>query len=197
MLTHLSGPRGTLGVRDGRRTRPRRSRTPCHSPCGHTFWSCFYACWEQVSVCGSYSHLSHLTSPKFGGVGIFWKYVNAGRIQPYSWAVCCSPLTAFHEKSRSIMHCTCFPDSSQYFTITMFRATSRLLECRITFFTRSPCGLCDTAKAVVEKVRAQRPLVYHEINVMDPGQERWKELYEFDTPVVRFAAQICLLRTSN
>lgn len=68
----------------------------------------------------------------------------------------------------------------------MFRATSRLFDCRITFFTRSPCGLCDTAKAVVRNVEAKRPLTYYEINVMEPGQEKWKSLYEFDTPVVSF-----------
>ncbi|KAF2034832.1 hypothetical protein EK21DRAFT_97067 [Setomelanomma holmii] len=66
----------------------------------------------------------------------------------------------------------------------MFRVTSRLLDCRITFFTRSPCGLCDTAKAVVQRVNAKRSLKYHEINVMEPGQEKWKSLYEFDTPVI-------------
>jgi hypothetical protein len=66
----------------------------------------------------------------------------------------------------------------------MFRASSRLLQCRITFFTRSPCSLCDTAKAVVHNVKAKRDLEYHEINVMDPGQEKWKAVYEFDTPVV-------------
>ncbi|KAF2131337.1 hypothetical protein P153DRAFT_383448 [Dothidotthia symphoricarpi CBS 119687] len=66
----------------------------------------------------------------------------------------------------------------------MFRATSRLRECRITFFTRSPCGLCDSAKAVVQNVKAKRPLEYKEINVMDPGQEDWKAVYEFDTPVI-------------
>lgn len=66
----------------------------------------------------------------------------------------------------------------------MFRATSRLLDCRITFFTRSPCGLCDSAKAVVQNVNKTRPLQYQEVNVMEPGQERWKDVYEFDTPVV-------------
>lgn len=66
----------------------------------------------------------------------------------------------------------------------MLRATTRLLDCRITFFTRSPCGLCDTAKAVVRNVEKKRPLAYQEINVMDIGQEKWKSLYEFDTPVV-------------
>ncbi|KAI4912881.1 hypothetical protein J4E90_006289 [Alternaria incomplexa] len=66
----------------------------------------------------------------------------------------------------------------------MFRATSRLLACRITFFTRTPCGLCDTAKAVVQNVKAKRPFDYDEINVMDAGQEKWKGTYEFDTPVI-------------
>ncbi|KAG9186727.1 hypothetical protein G6011_09835 [Alternaria panax] len=66
----------------------------------------------------------------------------------------------------------------------MFRASSRLLACRITFFTRTPCGLCDSAKAVVQNVRAKRPFEYEEINVMDSGQETWKSLYEFDTPVI-------------
>jgi hypothetical protein len=66
----------------------------------------------------------------------------------------------------------------------MFRQTRRLLDCRITFFTRSPCGLCDTAKSVVRSVEAKRPLIYQEINVMESGQEKWKSLYEFDTPVV-------------
>jgi hypothetical protein len=66
----------------------------------------------------------------------------------------------------------------------MLRASSRLLQCRITFFTRSPCSLCDTAKAVVQNVKAKRDLDFHEINVMEPGQEKWKAVYEFDTPVV-------------
>ncbi|USP74423.1 hypothetical protein yc1106_01697 [Curvularia clavata] len=66
----------------------------------------------------------------------------------------------------------------------MLRATSRLLACRITFFTRTPCGLCDNAKVVVQNVKSKRPLEYHEINVMEPGQEKWKDLYEFDTPVI-------------
>jgi glutaredoxin len=68
----------------------------------------------------------------------------------------------------------------------MFRATSRLLDCRITLFTRTPCGLCDTAKAVVHNVKSQRAFQYQEINVMEAGQETWKSVYEYDTPVVRF-----------
>ncbi|KAF2869887.1 hypothetical protein BDV95DRAFT_497671 [Massariosphaeria phaeospora] len=66
----------------------------------------------------------------------------------------------------------------------MFRATPYLLNCRITFFTRSPCMLCDTAKTVIQSVKEQRPFAYQEINVMEPGHEQWKAAYEFDTPVI-------------
>ncbi|KAF2472018.1 uncharacterized protein BDR25DRAFT_221209 [Lindgomyces ingoldianus] len=66
----------------------------------------------------------------------------------------------------------------------MFRASSRLLDCRLTLFTRANCSLCDTARQVLRIARNKRPFAYHEINVMDPGQEKWKSVYEFDTPVV-------------
>ena len=66
----------------------------------------------------------------------------------------------------------------------MLRASSRLLQSRITFFTRSPCSLCDTAKAVVQNVKKERDFAYEEINVMEAGNEKWKGVYEFDTPVV-------------
>ncbi|KAF2266861.1 hypothetical protein CC78DRAFT_458286 [Lojkania enalia] len=66
----------------------------------------------------------------------------------------------------------------------MFRASARLLDCRITLFTRWNCSLCDTAKSVVQNVKTLRPFEYQEINVMDRGQEKWKAVYEFDTPVI-------------
>ncbi|KAF2018693.1 hypothetical protein BU24DRAFT_458441 [Aaosphaeria arxii CBS 175.79] len=67
----------------------------------------------------------------------------------------------------------------------MFRATSRLLNSsRITLFTRVNCSLCDTAKSVVGNVKTNRPFAYQEIDVMQPGQEKWKSVYEFDTPVI-------------
>ncbi|KAF2204870.1 hypothetical protein GQ43DRAFT_110481 [Delitschia confertaspora ATCC 74209] len=68
----------------------------------------------------------------------------------------------------------------------MFRTTPRLLNCRITFFTRANCSLCDNAKAVVQSVKDKhnRQFEYTEINVMEPGQEKWKSAYEFDTPVI-------------
>lgn len=55
---------------------------------------------------------------------------------------------------------------------------------RLTFFTRPNCGLCVEAKDVVSKVWKRRPFEYDEVNVMADKQEKWKKLYEFDTPVV-------------
>ncbi|QSZ28941.1 hypothetical protein DSL72_003448 [Monilinia vaccinii-corymbosi] len=63
--------------------------------------------------------------------------------------------------------------------------TTRLLQaCRITFFTRANCSLCTNAKDTLFKVRETRPFVYQEIAVMEEGQKHWKDLYEFDTPVI-------------
>jgi len=68
------------------------------------------------------------------------------------------------------------------------RATVRLcgsLRPRLTLFTRRNCSLCDTAKAIVyDMVRLERNFQYIEIDVMGAGQTKWKELYEFDAPVV-------------
>ncbi|KAI9656735.1 MAG: hypothetical protein M1821_003374 [Bathelium mastoideum] len=62
----------------------------------------------------------------------------------------------------------------------------RLLRhaCQITLFTRANCGLCTQAKEVLSKVWDKRPFEYQEIDVMAAGQQAWKDLYEFDTPVV-------------
>ena len=56
---------------------------------------------------------------------------------------------------------------------------------RLTLFTRQNCGLCEDAKVVLSKVRDKRPFDYEEVDVMSPGQQKWKAAYEFDTPVVR------------
>jgi hypothetical protein len=127
-----------------------------------------------------------------GGL-VVWRYVigaSVGRIEACFQAVkeerngCCDPLLVqwktFKSEDYYYFH---RPESSR--PDAMFRMTSRLLDCRITLFTRVNCSLCDTAKAVVGNVKEQRPFEYQEIDVMRPGQEKWKSLYEFDTPVVR------------
>ncbi|KAK0254829.1 hypothetical protein LTR91_026430 [Friedmanniomyces endolithicus] len=66
------------------------------------------------------------------------------------------------------------------------KATSSLrqLALRLTLFTRANCSLCDDAKAVLERTRNTRRFEYTEIDVMVTGYDKWKALYEFDTPVV-------------
>ncbi|KAF2145603.1 uncharacterized protein K452DRAFT_221235 [Aplosporella prunicola CBS 121167] len=68
----------------------------------------------------------------------------------------------------------------------MFLPSARLLQrvCRITYFMRDNCALCDNARAVLSNVWDKRPFEYTEINVMAPGQQKWKDVYEFDTPVI-------------
>ena len=58
------------------------------------------------------------------------------------------------------------------------------LPIRITYFTRDGCQLCVNAKETLGKVWELKPFVYEEINVMEPDQVVWRNLYEFDTPVV-------------
>ncbi|KAL9099239.1 MAG: hypothetical protein Q9163_005230, partial [Psora crenata] len=54
----------------------------------------------------------------------------------------------------------------------------------ITLFTRRNCSLCDTARSTLREVGKTRSFEYCEIDVMSTGQERWKDAYEFDAPVV-------------
>lgn len=58
---------------------------------------------------------------------------------------------------------------------------------RVTLFTRANCSLCSTAKSVISSLGKKRSFEYNEVDVMAAGQQRWKDLYEFDTPVVRHA----------
>lgn len=68
------------------------------------------------------------------------------------------------------------------------RATSALRQwcLRLTFFTRSNCSLCTDAKHVISNVWQRRPFEYTQIDVMAPKQDKWKALYEYDAPVVRW-----------
>lgn len=69
------------------------------------------------------------------------------------------------------------------------RATTRLLQhaCRITLFTRRNCSLCTRAKESLSIVWDKRPFDYKEIDVMTPEAKEWRDLYEFDTPVIHIS----------
>lgn len=56
---------------------------------------------------------------------------------------------------------------------------------KLILFSRKNCSLCDVAKSVISNVRQKQPATeYLEIDVMEKGNGVWKDLYEFDTPVV-------------
>lgn len=65
------------------------------------------------------------------------------------------------------------------------RVTGRLLQsCRITFFSRKTCGLCDQARSVLSDVWDARPFQFNEVDIMKPEAKGWRDLYDFDVPVV-------------
>lgn len=70
------------------------------------------------------------------------------------------------------------------FASTMFVSRRLLQACRITLFTRDNCGLCSQAKSVLSDVWDRRPFQYKEVNLALPESKSWRELYDFDIPVV-------------
>ncbi|KAL2146658.1 hypothetical protein VTI28DRAFT_2808 [Corynascus sepedonium] len=67
-------------------------------------------------------------------------------------------------------------------------ATSRLLQsCRITFFTRQTCGLCAQARSVLSDVWDKRPFVFREVDIVKPESKCWRDLYDFDVPVIHIS----------
>ena len=65
------------------------------------------------------------------------------------------------------------------------RVSTRLLQaCRITLFTRENCGLCTQARSVLSDVWDKRPFAFKEIDIIKPESKSWRDLYEFDVPVV-------------
>lgn len=74
------------------------------------------------------------------------------------------------------------------------RVTNRLFQqaCRITLFTRENCGLCTQAKSVLSDVWDRRPFEFQEVDIVKSQQiPRWRDLYEFDVPVVRSISYSC------
>ncbi|GAM41501.1 hypothetical protein TCE0_042r14667 [Talaromyces pinophilus] len=67
------------------------------------------------------------------------------------------------------------------------RFTKTLLNAqpaRLTLFTRTQCGLCDTAKLTLSKLQQRRTFRYTEVDIMVPENKEWKDVYEFDVPVL-------------
>lgn len=60
----------------------------------------------------------------------------------------------------------------------------RMYSARLTLFTKSDCGLCDTAKQHLVEVQKRRTVEYREIDIMDKANKEWQDCYAFDVPVL-------------
>lgn len=56
--------------------------------------------------------------------------------------------------------------------------------CKITFFTKPDCTLCDGAMYVIKRVRTTVAFEIESVDITAPGNERWFEAYRHDIPVV-------------
>lgn len=61
---------------------------------------------------------------------------------------------------------------------------TRALCKTLTLFTRKHCGLCDEAKVVVNELKAQYQFKSFEIDIDEPRNKKWYDLYMFDVPVL-------------
>lgn len=60
----------------------------------------------------------------------------------------------------------------------------RMYSARLTLFTKSDCGLCDTAKVRLAEVQKRRTVEYREVDIMDKANKEWLDCYAFDVPVL-------------
>ena len=67
--------------------------------------------------------------------------------------------------------------------IKMFATRPLFHAVRITLFHRDNCGLCHQAKGVLSNVWDKRHFDYTEVDLTK--SEQWRNLYDFDIPVVR------------
>ncbi|ETN46320.1 uncharacterized protein HMPREF1541_00504 [Cyphellophora europaea CBS 101466] len=60
----------------------------------------------------------------------------------------------------------------------------RMYTAQLTLFTRANCGLCDVAKARIDEVLKKRTVDYNEVDIIAEGNQKWRNMYEFDVPVL-------------
>lgn len=60
----------------------------------------------------------------------------------------------------------------------------RMYSARLTLFTKSDCGLCDTAKTRLAEVQKRRTIEYSEVDIMKEENKKYFNMYAFDVPVL-------------
>ncbi|PRT54104.1 hypothetical protein B9G98_01724 [Wickerhamiella sorbophila] len=63
---------------------------------------------------------------------------------------------------------------------------SQYLLKSVTFYTRPQCGLCGTAKTNLMAAGKTVPFDYKEVNIDEPENKEFYDLYAFDVPVMKF-----------
>lgn len=67
------------------------------------------------------------------------------------------------------------------------KAVLNVANVKLTLFSKQQCGLCDTAKSVMDQVVQQpkyRSCKYEIVDIMDPDNKEWYDKYCFDVPVL-------------
>ncbi|KAJ2713996.1 hypothetical protein H4R19_001962 [Coemansia spiralis] len=64
-------------------------------------------------------------------------------------------------------------------------------------FTHSRCQLCVDAKAALAQVRAEVPFEISEVDIRQPGNERWFDEYKYDVPVIHANGEFLLWHRVN
>jgi len=54
----------------------------------------------------------------------------------------------------------------------------------VTLFTKHQCTLCDKVKEVLAEVREEAPHGLDQVDITDPGNEKWWDKYKYDIPVL-------------
>ncbi|KAJ2031590.1 hypothetical protein GGI01_002972 [Coemansia sp. RSA 376] len=67
----------------------------------------------------------------------------------------------------------------------------------LTMFTHSRCQLCVTAKEALEIVHQRVPFEMKEVDIRQPGNEKWFEEYKFDVPVIHANDEFLLWHRVN
>ncbi|KAJ1662027.1 hypothetical protein GGF44_003053 [Coemansia sp. RSA 1694] len=67
----------------------------------------------------------------------------------------------------------------------------------LTMFTHNRCQLCVTAKEALEVVRQRVPFEIKEVDIRQPGNEKWFEEYKFDVPVIHANDEFLLWHRVN
>ncbi|BFZ61103.1 hypothetical protein YB2330_002161 [Saitoella coloradoensis] len=73
--------------------------------------------------------------------------------------------------------------------------TSRLLP-RVTLFHHPACQLCLNASAALTSIQSRLPantFTLERINIHEDGNEKWKEVYGWDVPVIHLGEERVLM----